>query len=242
VVSTNKILGVVQARYSSVRLPGKVLLELSGQTILGWVIQKLTCCSLISQIVIATSADSSDDPIVAFCNARGLNCFRGSLNNVALRFSDVLETFQSDAFLRISADSPMIDPLIVDAAIRKFLAGKYDLVTNVQKRTFPKGQSVEVLHADTFKKVAKMLQSPYDQEHVTSYYYRNPARFRIHNIESENKCGHLQLSVDTMEDYLRMTDLLSRVDPVNTTWEALASELQKYLDAEESLGSKSVRV
>jgi spore coat polysaccharide biosynthesis protein SpsF len=111
-------------------------------------------------------------------------------------------------------------------------------VTNIQKRTFPKGQSVEILRADTFKRVVDFLRDPYDQEHATAFYYKNPENFKIFNIESGLDLGHIQLSIDTETDFLSIEELLTKVDPATVTWQTLVSEL-KMLKCLESRNGKS---
>jgi len=219
------MLAIVQARYSSVRLPGKILRELAGKPLLAWTVQRLRLSSLCSEVVVATSLDASDDLTEDFCTRSGIFCFRGPLENVARRFVGVLDRFQGNAFVRISGDSPMIDPKLVDKAINEFQAGEYDLITNVKKRTFPKGQSVEVLSADKFRGVVESLRDPCDQEHVTSYYYKNPEMFEILNFESGASLGDLQLSIDSERDFSVIEQLMTKVDPNLVTWQELAAEL-----------------
>jgi len=134
--------------------------------------------------------------------------------------------FKANGFVRISGDSPMIDPRLVDQAINRFTLEGCDLVTNVQRRTFPKGQSVEVLNVDKFGRVVETLHDPHDREHVTSFYYKNPEMFRISNFESGADLGDLQLSIDTEEDFSIMKQLMARVDPNVATWQELAAELR----------------
>ncbi len=219
------MLTIIQARYSSARLPGKILRELAGQPLLAWTMQRLRLSSFCSEVVIATSLDASDDLTEDFCTRSGILCFRGSLENVAKRLVEVASKFQVNGFVRISGDSPMIDPRLVDQAINEFQSEGCDLVTNVQKRTFPKGQSVEVLNIDRFRRVVESLRDPYDQEHVTSFYYKNPGKFKICNFESGADLGDLQLSVDTEEDFSNLNQLMARVDPSVATWQELAAEL-----------------
>ena len=219
---------IIQARYSSARLPGKILRELSGKPLLAWTLQRLKLSSLCSEVVIATSLDPSDDLTEDFCTRSGVRCFRGSLENVAKRLLEVASMFQVNGFVRISGDSPIIDPRLVDQAIDKFKLEGCDLVTNVQRRTFPKGQSVEVLNVDRFRRVVESLLDPHDQEHVTSFYYKNPEIFRISNFESGADLGDLQLSVDTEEDFAIMKHLMARVDPSMVTWQELAAELRVF--------------
>ena len=224
------MLVIVQARYSSARLHGKILRELAGKPLLAWTLQRLRFSSLCSKVVIATSLDASDDLTEDFCTKYGALCFRGPLENVARRFLEVLDKFQGNAFVRISGDSPIIDPKLVDQAINEFRAGRYDLVTNVQKRTFPKGQSVEVLNTDKFIRVVESLREPNDQEHVTSFYYKNPEMFEIFNFESGADLGDLQLSIDTEEDLSILNQLMARVDPNVATWQEFVAELRAVRD------------
>jgi spore coat polysaccharide biosynthesis protein SpsF len=220
------MLVIIQARYSSVRLPGKILRELAGKPLLAWTLQRVRLSPLCSEVVVATSLDPSDDVTEDFCDKSDTRCFRGPLGNVAKRLCDVADTYRVNAFVRISGDSPMIDPRLISQAINRFQSESYDLVTNVQRRTFPKGQSVEVLNADCFKWVVESLQEPYDQEHVTSFYYKNPKVFRILNFESGANSGDLQLSIDTEEDFSIMKQTIARVDPNLATWQELAAELR----------------
>jgi spore coat polysaccharide biosynthesis protein SpsF len=218
---------IVQARYSSVRLPGKILRELLGKPLLAWTLQRLRLSSLCSEVVVATSLDGSDDVTEDFCERFGIRCFRGPLANVAKRLEQVASAFQVSGFVRISGDSPMIDPRLVDQAINEFQLRGSDLVTNVQKRTYPKGQSVEVLNAYNFRGVVESLCDHYDQEHVTSFYYKNSDCFRIFNFESGADLGNLQLSIDTEEDFGIIKQLMARVDPTLATWQELVEELSK---------------
>src|SRR3989338_6848553 len=139
---------IVQARMSSVRLTGKVLLPLLGKPILEYVLERVEHARSIDRIVVATSDETNDDPIYAFCQNRNVECYRGSLDNVAQRFLGVIDQHNFDAFARICADSPFLDQRIVDKTVKMFRNGNYDMVANTLTRSFPKGQSVEVMGAD----------------------------------------------------------------------------------------------
>jgi len=220
------LLAIIQARFSSVRLPGKILRELQGKPLLVWTVQRLRSSLRVSDVVVATSDDSSDNQTQNVCERYGIRCFRGSLYDVYDRFYAVSKLFETKSFVRISGDSPMIDPFLVDVAIEKFQSGNFDLVTNIQRRTFPKGQSVEILNSATFEKVASVISDPLDKEHVTRFFYKNPGVFRISNIESEIAREHIQLSIDTEEDLSLMEKLLSLVEPHSVTWQELAEKFE----------------
>ncbi len=185
---------------SSKRLPGKTLVELIDRPLLAWVIQRLRCATSVSDIVISTSNDQSDDAIQDFCEQRKIPCFRDSLNNVATRMSKTVTHMGATEFIRISGDSPLIDPSVIDHAVALFSLGNYDLVTNVLHRTFPKGQSVEVLKAETFHKLCRQLWDTLDQEHVTRFYYRDHAQLLIQDFRADQNCGEEKFSVDTPKD------------------------------------------
>jgi spore coat polysaccharide biosynthesis protein SpsF len=205
------VLAIVQARLSSKRLPGKVLREVGGAPLLSYVLGRLGRSETLTKVIVATSVGADDDAIAEFCRRSDVTCIRGPLDDVAARFRMVVEATNEPAFLRISADSPMIDPAIVDRAVRLFRDGMWDLVTNVAKRTFPKGQSVEVLGSAAFVRASRDFVDAVDKEHVTPYFYRHTDRFSIENFECERQLGELSMVVDTPEDLQRFVTALDRM-------------------------------
>ena len=224
---------IIQARMSSQRLPGKMLRPLHGSPLLDWVISRVRQAAVVKDILVATSDQPDDDEIANLVQQSGVQCFRGSLEDVRSRFIEIARAKRLTAFVRISGDSPMIDPSLIDQAVTLYHSGNYDLVTNVQRRTFPKGQSVEVLRSDTLLEVASLRSNQADQEHVTRYYYENPSKFRILNFQSDIDYGGVQLSVDTHEDFIRMEQLMVRCDPQTTSWMELV-EIVKQIEAEQT--------
>lgn len=218
-----KIGAVIQARMGSQRFSGKVLKEINGKPLLLYLIERLRKSSGLSVIVIATSDDKSDKPIIDFCTVKGIPYFKGSLKNVAKRFDDLLSIFTFDAFVRINGDSPLLDQRLVTQAVDVFCKSSYDIVTNVQKRTFPKGQSVEVIKSDVYRSHYPLFTDEYDREHVTPYFYRHKERFSIFNIESGKDMGSVQLSIDTPEDFLVMEKMIHLMDKPH--WEYDLKEL-----------------
>ena len=194
---------------SSKRLPGKVLLRIHGKPMLQYLLDGLKHCSVLDELVVATSIEPTDDPILNFCKAYGVACQRGSLEDVAWRFVEVTKNLKCDAFVRINGDSPLLDHRLVSKAVDLFKAGDYDIVTNAQRRTFPKGQSVEVIRSSTFKAVYPLMKTAHQKEHVTPYFYLNKGEFSIYNFESGKDYGQIQLSVDTQEDMIKVERLVS---------------------------------
>jgi spore coat polysaccharide biosynthesis protein SpsF len=198
---------IVQARMSSQRLPDKVLTMVNGKPLLQYLLERLTHCSSIDQIVVATSEDKSDDPIAVFCHEYGALCFRGPLKNVAKRFYMALEKYNLDAFVRVCADSPMLDQKLIDQGVKLF-NGEYDLVTNTLHRSYPIGQSVEVIRTSTFKKVYEKMSTPDHFEHVTKYYYEHSDEFRIKNFSNDEDLSSYRLVLDTPEDLKRIEKII----------------------------------
>ena len=207
-----KIGAIVQARMTSERLPGKVLQNVNGKPMLQYLLERLSKSQYLSEIVVATSDAPSDNSITKFCLEKEICCFRGSLANVVERFYRLLKKFDFEAFIRISGDSPLLDQRLVDLGINIFLDNNYDIVTNVLKRTYPKGQSVEIVKSDAFLDAYKEMKEIEDLEHVTKYFYRNKDNYLIYNFESGEELGHIQLSVDTQQDMDNLRKMLSLMD------------------------------
>jgi spore coat polysaccharide biosynthesis protein SpsF len=203
------VVAVVQARYSSQRLPGKVLREVDGKPLLWFLLERLARCKRLSRTVVATSTDASDDAIARLCSERGVGLYRGPLDDVLGRFIGVADQLGEPALVRINGDSPFMDPAIVDRAVGLFQTDDADVVTNVHPRSFPKGQSVEVIATAALRQVAEQTSDALDREHVTRFFYRYPEQFRIRNFKREPNVADIQLSVDTPEDFEALVQLVA---------------------------------
>ncbi|WP_119168016.1 cytidylyltransferase domain-containing protein [Algihabitans albus] len=207
-----RVIAIVQARLSSERLPGKVLRPLGGRPLLGHLIDRLRHVPDLDGVVLATSSEASDDPLATFAGQEGLRCYRGPLEDVASRILQAAVSDGADAFVRISGDSPLMAPEIVSWAAKLFRQQWPDLVTNVATRSFPKGQSVEILKTSTFRAAVREFETASDREHVTSFFYRHADRFRILAFARQEPLESLQLSVDCEEDFRRVETLIKRMD------------------------------
>lgn len=209
---TSNIGALVQARMTSQRLPGKVLMEVAGQPLLAYLLERLDLSRELRQVVVVTSDHPSDDPIAAFCAQSGRACFRGDLVNVAGRCLAALDHYGWDAFVRISGDSPMLDQALVDRAVAIFRQGAFDLVTNVFPRSWPPGQSVEVVGGEVFRKAVAAMDEPRHLEHVTPYFYEHQQQFAIFNMASGMDFTSVRLSVDTKADLAVFARIVGRMD------------------------------
>lgn len=203
---------VVQARMSSSRLPGKVLHLLAGRPALRYLLDRLERAAALDLVVVATSTDPSDDPIAAYCREEGVEWHRGPLENVAARFGEVVERYELDAFVRVNGDSPLLDQALVDRGAEIFHSEPCDVTTNVVPRSFPHGQSVEIVAADAFRSALSGMSDPDDLEHVTPFLYRHPERFTIRAYAAPQDWSSVRLALDTEEDAARIATMLALME------------------------------
>lgn len=203
-----RIAVVVQARMGSRRCPGKVLECARGKPLLGYVLERVSRAACVDLVILATSTDRSDDPLEAFGHAVGTRVFRGSLHDVAGRMLAACESEGLDAFVRVSGDSPLLDPSLIERAVALFAEEACDLVTNVYPRTFPSGQSVEVLDVRAFRRACAMIDNDHDREHVTTVMYAHPGLFRIRNFSADTRMPDVHLAVDDMHDLERFRSVV----------------------------------
>jgi spore coat polysaccharide biosynthesis protein SpsF len=199
----------VQARMSSRRFPGKVLAPLCGKPVICHVLDRVTQAIIPAAIVVATSTATSDDPLVAYVKSLGFDVFRGDLDNVIARFQQCLSQFPCQWLFRICADSPALDPGLLRAVRSRCVPG-IDLVTNVQERTFPPGQSVECMAANRFAAIDSQALAPEEREHVTQYYYRHSKQFSILNLRAAVPATQEErFVVDTLDDLRRLEAIIA---------------------------------
>jgi spore coat polysaccharide biosynthesis protein SpsF len=203
------VLAFIQARMTSARFPGKMLAPMAGRPVLAHVVERVAAAVGHDHVVVATSTDASDDPLAGYAEALGVKVFRGTLADVFRRFQACLQAHPCDAFFRVCGDSPLLDPGLLQEALSASRSDRYDLVTNVFPRTFPRGQSVEWLNAATFAALDAGLLTPSQSEHVTGIFYEQPERFRILNLEADASArGHESCVLDTLDDLRRMESRL----------------------------------
>ena len=196
------ILGVIQARMSSSRLPGKVLADLAGAPMLGRQVERLRRSKTLDALVLATSDDASDDPVAAYAAEIGLAVVRGPLDDVLGRFARVLTAWpQATTLARLTADCPLTDWRVLDGLIARLEATGADYANNIApERSFPHGLDVEAMRAEVLAQAAAEAVDPYDREHVTPFIYGRPERFRLQSLARAPSLAHLRWTVDYPED------------------------------------------
>jgi len=198
----------IQARYSSKRLRGKVFKKFGKYTLLEVLLKRLKKSKKITKIILLTSNSKDDKKIINFCKQNKVEYFTGSLKNVFYRFKKAIKIFKPDRVIRISGDSPLIDWRLIDKMISiSKKKNSFDIISNVKERTFPKGQSVEILNSNIFNINNNMLSSE-EKEHVTKFFYNN--NYKIYNFNLKKKYNEYNLSVDYYKDYLLISKLIKK--------------------------------
>ena len=203
----------ILCRYSSSRLPGKILREINGRTILGHIKDRLQRCCKGYPIVVTTSDEPSDEPIVSYCRRSSLKCFRGSLDDVAGRLLACATHNKWDYVARINGDNLFTDPEILQTMLSIAETGLFDIITNVPGRTFPYGMSIEILRTSFFRDRYTRFTSV-EREHVTSWFYSNEnqgKRYVYTNRQCPDATG-IHLALDTEEDLDRYTTIFEHMD------------------------------
>lgn len=203
-----RVRAFVQARMSSRRYPGKMLAPFRGEALIRHVLRAVEQTLSSEDIVVVTSAEASDDPLVRYIESIGRQVHRGSLDNVLARFISGSREYPCDWILRVNGDSPLLLPEVLRLVIPYVESGAPDLVSTVFPRSFPKGQNVELIRVSALHGIRMEETTLNDQEHVTPFFYRQPDRFRIVNVESgDRRLAEIGLAVDTIEDFHRLEQL-----------------------------------
>lgn len=204
---------IVQARMTSTRLPGKVLLPLAGEPMLTRLVERLRRVQRADGIVIATTTNATDDPIAALCEHLGVPCHRGSEHDVLSRYADAARLHGADVVVRITSDCPLIDPALIDQVIATHDEGGNDYVSNMLPPTWPYGMAVEVFSAAALQQAHAEATQPAEREHVTPFIYWHPERYRLRNLASPVDLSHHRWTVDTPEDYELVRRLFDHLMP-----------------------------
>jgi spore coat polysaccharide biosynthesis protein SpsF len=214
-------LGVVQARTTSSRLPGKVLLPLLGEPMILRQLERITRASTLDLIVVATSEDESDDDLAFVIADAGYDLIRGSLDDVLARFIRVIDEYHPDTIVRMTADCPLTSPAVIDLIAHAFDASETDYASNTMIPTYPDGLDVEVVTAQALRKVAEISSDPDEREHVTLGLYRRPEQFSVVNVVDPSGLDHsdLRLTVDTPEDFAFVEVIYQRLFAANPEFE-----------------------
>lgn len=195
------IIAIIQARVSSTRLPKKVLEKIEDRTVLEHVINRVQATKKIDDIVVATTVKKEDLEIVQLCAKLGVSVFCGSEDDVLDRHYQAARLFKADHIVRITSDSPLIDPMVIDEVIKLYFKEEADYATNAMPATYPDGLDTEVFSFKTLKIAWKNAKLSSEREHVTPYVRKNPNIFKIVNLKCEYNLNDKRWTLDEPEDF-----------------------------------------
>lgn len=206
-----RVVAVIQARMGSTRLPGKVLADLEGSSMLARVVARARRARRLDELVVATSEAPADDAVAAEAVGLDAPVFRGSEHDVLDRFAGAARAHRADAVVRITADCPLVDPEVVDQVVERFLDRTPDYAANTLRRTFPRGLDVEAVSVSALTEAAAEATAPADRSHVTRFVYRHPERYRLESVELAEDWSGLRWTVDTPADLELVRELYRRL-------------------------------
>ena len=221
-----KVVAIVQARMGSTRLPDKVMRPIGGVPMIEILLARLSRAKEVDEVVIATSTDDRNRPLVEHVRKLGFSCVQGSENDVLDRYIQALREHQADVIVRITGDCPLIDPDLVDHCVRQFHARQVDYLSNVDPPTYPDGLDIEVFTRKALDKAGRETADPFDREHVTPY-LRNSEKFKTVNLENSEDLSALRWTVDEPEDLEIVRKIFAHFVPeINFSWKKVW-EIQK---------------
>lgn len=184
----------------SSRLPGKVLMDIGGHTMLARVVRRLRRCASLDVVVVATSGLPADDAVAREADRLGAAVWRGSEDDVLDRYRGAAAAAAADVVVRVTADCPLIDPALVDHVVERFLAAGPDYASSSLERSFPRGLDVEVFSRGALEIAAREAREDFERVHVTPFLYRRPQRFRLLSVTADEDHGDLRWTVDSSAD------------------------------------------
>ena len=252
---------IIQARMGSSRLPGKVLLDIGGKPMLAHVADRTRMATSIDQVIVATTSDPADDPVAELCDRRGYACYRGSLHDVLDRYAQAASRYPCDVVARITADCPLIDPVLIDQTAYALLGipvsqdqhlvvseasensrtdprFPYDFAANRLPppwgRTYPIGLDVEVCTHAALERAWKEASLPHEHEHVMPYLYDQPGRFRFILLNYKQDYGDMRWTVDTPEDLTMVRQLYDYLKAVpDFSWLDVLQVFQEHIELQQ---------
>lgn len=198
--NSTRHLVILQARMSSSRLPGKVMMEVNGEPMIYRQIKRILKSEFVDDLIVATSMDKSDDELVDFLISKQIKVFRGSLNNVFQRFLQIVDSYSPSNIIRLTADCPLVMPELIDEMIRFFQELRPDYLSNSLVPSYPDGLDIEILSSNTLRELNEIALSELELEHVTLGIYQRTEMFKIMNYSTNPDLSSLRWTVDYQED------------------------------------------
>lgn len=226
-----RIIAVTQARVGSTRLPGKVMMKVGEDTLLGIHLERILKAKMLTSVTVATTVAPEDEPIVEVAKTYGVGTFRGSVEDVLDRFCQALRGQRADYVARLTSDCPLIDPVLIDKVIKHATDNDLDYCSNTLDPSYPDGQDVEVFKMSALEAAWQKAQQKSEREHVTPYIWKNSTfkggnLFKSDNFKESYDYGHLRMTVDEAADFDLIRRLINEMGK-NRSWLEYAEHLKR---------------
>jgi len=205
------VVAIIQARMGSTRLPGKVLQDVAGRSMLARVVRRVERARHVNQVVVATSTSPADEAIVAECVRLGVASFRGDEQDVLDRYYRAAVQFRAPVIVRITSDCPLIEPEVIDEVVAAFQAARPDYASNTLERSYPRGLDTEVMSQEALARAWAEAPEPYHWIHVTPYFYQNPELFTLLSVRQARDDSRQRWTVDTAGDLAFVREIYARL-------------------------------
>ncbi len=216
-----KTVAITQARMTSTRLPGKVLKTVLGKTLLEYHLERASRAQTIDELVVATTVNATDEPIVELCRQVKIPFFRGSEHDVLSRYFQCAQAHQAQLVVRITSDCPLIDPSVIDLVVAELSSSprKWDYVNNTgPTRTFPRGLDVEAFTFEALRQAHEQATQPAEREHVTLFMHQPGSDYRLGFVQHTPDLSHYRWTVDEAADFDVLAAMLEALYPDNPTF------------------------
>jgi spore coat polysaccharide biosynthesis protein SpsF (cytidylyltransferase family) len=213
------VLGILQARVSSSRLPGKVLRPVLGQPMIARQIERLKRARTLDALVLATSTDASDDALARWAADANMPVYRGSLDDVLDRFVCAARLYAPRHVVRLTGDCPLADWTVIDRVVARHLVCGADYTSNTIDPTWPDGLDVEVMTMAALETAWREAAAPFQREHVTQFIVGQPARFRLENVRGDADLSALRWTVDEPADLELVEAVYAALYPANPAFD-----------------------
>jgi len=202
----------IQARMGSIRLPNKVMKLVNGKPLIEYLLLRVSKAKLIDKVVVATSVNGNNDVLVSFVNSLGFETYRGNEQDVLSRFYEAAKFYNATTILRITADCPLVDPILIDSLIENYFKSDADYATNTLPPTYPDGLDVEVFSFKSLEQAYIEATAPNEREHVTPY-IRHSGKFTIENKINEIDYSDKRWTVDEEDDFEVVSNVFKYFHP-----------------------------
>lgn len=225
-----RIVGIIQARMSSTRLPGKVLKEILGKPMLWYLVTRVQKAKYIDDVVIATTIHKEDDSLQQFAVGNNLGIYRGSENDIVDRLLNAGKKYDADVVVRVWGDSPLIDPEIIDKVLARFISGNYDYANNFNPPTYPAGMNFEIYSSKSLQRIWKETDDKFYREYPFEYIYAHHNSFKTLYDKNDVNLSDIYLAVDYIEDFELVAEILKNLHSDNKIFgtKDVLKLIQKY--------------